>query len=91
VAVGNHCADPFQIPEEVSLETEFEEGAAIRVRINRYERDREHCIKHHGTTCAACGRSLVDQYGPQVIGLIHVHHILVLIETRPDLPIARGT
>ena len=26
-----HCADAFQTPEEISLETEFEEGAAIRV------------------------------------------------------------
>ena len=29
--VVRHCADAFQIPEEISLETEFEEGAAIRV------------------------------------------------------------
>jgi hypothetical protein len=73
--------DGSQIPEEVLPETELQEGASIRVEVNRYERDpvaREHCIKHYGTACAACGRSLGDQYGPQVIGLIHVHHLMPL-------------
>jgi 5-methylcytosine-specific restriction enzyme A len=74
-----HPTEPLRLPEE--LGAEFEEGAAVSVRVNRYERDakaREYCVKHHGTACSVCGLSLADQYGPQVIGLIHVHHLTPL-------------
>jgi 5-methylcytosine-specific restriction protein A len=66
------------ISEELSSDDRYQEGAAIQVRVNRYERDpavRERCIQHYGTECSACGVSLADQYGPQVTGLIHVHHL----------------
>jgi 5-methylcytosine-specific restriction enzyme A len=59
----------------------FEEGAAVQILINRYERDpaaRERCVTHYGTDCVACGLSLADQYGPEVYGLIHVHHLTPL-------------
>jgi hypothetical protein len=76
--IETHSEGLSPIPEEISLDDEFEEGAAIRVSANRYERDavaREHCLKHYGTTCMACGDSLADLYGPQVTDLIHVHHL----------------
>jgi len=76
-----HPSDVFHLPEEALIADGFEEGAAVKVQVNRYERDplaRAYCIKHHGTTCVACGRSLAEQYGPQVIGLIHVHHLTPL-------------
>jgi hypothetical protein len=69
------------IPEEIPDDQQFEEGAAAQVLINRYERDpaaRERCIRHYGPVCVACGLSLVDQYGPEVDGLIHVHHLTPL-------------
>jgi predicted HNH restriction endonuclease len=78
---AHSSTDAFYLPEEVLGDAEFSEGAAIGVQVNRYERDavaREYCIKHYGTTCVVCRRSLADQYGPQVIGLIHVHHLMPL-------------
>src|ERR1700676_5461406 len=52
--------------------------AAVQALINRYERDpaaREECIRHYGAVCVACGLTLADRYGPEVNGLIHVHHL----------------
>ena len=76
--VGPHIETASPIAEELSPYDEFHEGAAIRVQVNRYERDpiaRARCIKHHGTVCMACGVSLAARYGPQVADLIHVHHV----------------
>jgi 5-methylcytosine-specific restriction protein A len=70
-------------PEEVFENEGFEEGAAIKVLVNRYERDtsaRRRCLQHHGTKCAACGIALVDRYGPEAQGLIHVHHLTPLAD-----------
>ena len=56
-------SEPFYLPEEMLGDAEFEEGAAVGVQVNRYERDavaREYCIKHYGTTCVVCRRSLAD-------------------------------
>jgi predicted HNH restriction endonuclease len=72
---------PACIPEEVLDDREFEEGAAIRILVNRYERDpaaREKCITHYGPVCIACGVSMADRYGPEANGLIHVHHLTPL-------------
>jgi hypothetical protein len=69
------------IPEEIPANEEFQEGAAVQVLVNRYERDptaRQHCIKYYGTTCIACGVSLAQRYGPEANGLIHVHHLTPL-------------
>jgi hypothetical protein len=73
--------DESHIPEEISRDEDFTEGAVIQVLVNRYERDqaaRERCIKHYGAKCVACGVSLADRYGPEVNGLIHVHHLTPL-------------
>jgi 5-methylcytosine-specific restriction protein A len=69
---------PAGIPEEISADQEFEEGAAVQVLVNRYERDpaaRKQCIQHYGTTCVVCGISLAERYGAEADGLIHVHHL----------------
>ncbi|MCK1580665.1 HNH endonuclease [Bradyrhizobium sp. 168] len=69
------------IPEEIPGDQKFEEGAAVQSLINRYERDpaaRQKCITHHGPVCVVCGLSLADRYGPEVYGLIHVHHLTPL-------------
>lgn len=66
------------IPEELPDDQEFEEGAVSQILVNRYERApraRESCIERYGTACAACGRTLAEQYGGEVEGLIHVHHL----------------
>jgi predicted HNH restriction endonuclease len=79
--IGSHFDSNSTIAEEIPVDDDFEEGTAIKVLVNRYERDpaaRERCINHYGTKCAACGMSLADRYGPQALGLIHVHHLTPL-------------
>jgi 5-methylcytosine-specific restriction enzyme A len=66
------------MPEEIPTDEEFQEGAAVQVLVNRYERDpaaRERCIGYYGTQCVACGVSLAERYGPEMNGLIHVQHL----------------
>jgi hypothetical protein len=57
------------------------EGAAVRVLVNRYERDRsarDECVAHHGTACAVCGFEFSREYEGVGEGFIHVHHIVPL-------------
>ena len=73
-------ASRLTLPEEVS-EQFFREGDAIKITVNRYERDpqaRAACIAHHGTRCAGCGLSMEVTYGPIARGFIHVHHVVLL-------------
>jgi hypothetical protein len=59
----------------------FLEGSAVRVLVNRYERDREareQCIAHHGATCAVCGFDFGQMYGTLGQGFIHIHHLTPL-------------
>jgi len=73
----------LRISEEMPADEEFEEGTVNQVLVKRYERDpavRKLCIEHYGTSCIACGVSLADRYGPEVSGLIHVHHLTRLAD-----------
>jgi hypothetical protein len=74
-------SETLSIPEELT-EEDFKEGGAIRVLVNRYERDpaaRQKCINHYyGVRCIICDVSLSEQYGPEVAGLIEVHHLTPL-------------
>lgn len=57
------------------------EGAAVRVLVNRYERDRrarDECVAHHGAACAVCGFEFDCEYEGVGEGFIHVHHIVPL-------------
>jgi hypothetical protein len=78
---NNRLTTSVYIPEEIPGGQKFEEGAAVQILIDRYERDpaaRRRCIAHYGAVCVVCGLSLADQYGPEVDGLIHVHHLTPL-------------
>ncbi len=73
--------DRSRLPEEIGVDEEFAEGAAIQVLVNRYERDpaaRAKCLTHYGISCVVCGISMARRYGPAVDGLIHVHHLTPL-------------
>jgi hypothetical protein len=90
--VEAHTSGAVCIPEEIPTDQAFEEGAAIQVLVNRYERDpaaRQQCIDRYGVNCFACGLSLGDLYGPEVNGLIHVHHLTALAAggTRSSVPV----
>ena len=74
---------PTIFPDEVESGAVFREGAVVRVSVNAYERNpaaRQACIKHHGTNCCICGFNFGQVYGPEVDGLIHVHHLRPLAE-----------
>ena len=64
--------------EELLPETKYAEGAARRVLVNAYERNRkarEKCLRHFGKICAVCEFSFETRYGPILAGYIHVHHL----------------
>ncbi|MBJ2122279.1 HNH endonuclease [Arthrobacter sp. MSA 4-2] len=53
-------------------------GALAQARVNRYERDpsaRRVCLAHHGTSCAVCGFSFEEAFGPPGRDFVHVHHL----------------
>jgi predicted HNH restriction endonuclease len=74
---GYQTALSGRLPEEITEEQVFSEGAVRRILINAYERDRrarDRCIEKQGTRCCICEVSFGEKYGPQAEGLIHIHH-----------------
>lgn len=73
----------MKIPEEVTSEEKFMEGAVRRITVNAYERNREarrRCLDLHGTECSVCEMDLELVYGALAQGCIHVHHVKPLAE-----------
>jgi hypothetical protein len=67
--------------EELSSEIEYREGAARRVLVNAYERNRrarEKCLGHYGRSCIICGFNFEARYGKSAAGYIQVHHIVAI-------------
>lgn len=65
---------PQQIPNNY-----YESGQAIRVSVNRYERNpnaRKACLSSKGTKCNICGFDAKGTYGDEYEGKIEVHHIV---------------
>lgn len=57
------------------------------VGINRYEHDPDavrQCVAFHGTSCAACGLSMEQMYGPAGAAFVQVHHIVPPAAISPD-------
>lgn len=68
-------AAPYVSPEEEKV---FNEGGAVRVEVNRYERNteaRRRCLDHYGAVCAVCELDFEARYGAIGKGFIHVHHV----------------
>lgn len=66
------------LPDEISDDEQYPEGARRTVTINAFERNadaRRRCLEHYGYDCAVCGVNLQDRYGDAGSGLIHVHHL----------------
>jgi len=75
----------FQSPEELPDAEKYIEGACRSVTVNAFERNAEartECIRAHGAVCAACGFEFASKYGPEVAGLIHVHHLVPVAARR---------
>ena len=74
-------------PDEISIESEYDEGAVQQVLVNRYERDanaRTACIAHHGTNCSICGFDFGLVYGEVMDGFIHIHHLIPLAKIKSE-------
>lgn len=71
------------LPGEIARPSLYVEGATRMVSVNAYERNREavlQCKAVHGTVCCVCGIDFGARYGPDFVGLIHVHHLRPLYE-----------
>lgn len=80
--IGISSKSEFRLPDEVpTAAPQLTEGAAQKITVNAYERNREAraiCIKHYGPRCSVCGLSFEDFYGEIGRGYIHVHHVVSL-------------
>ena len=68
------AADPT-----VPLPGSLPQDSLRTVGINRYEHDPDavrQCVAFHGTSCAACGLSMEQIYGPAGTAFVQVHHIV---------------
>lgn len=72
-----------RLPEQVTEELVFVEGATRTVTINYYERSaaaRQGCLDHWGTSCSVCDFNFAEAYGEIGEGYIHVHHLKSLAD-----------
>jgi len=79
----NRWVEENHLHEDLSDVATYAEGALTKVLVNRYERDgaaREKCLEHHGYACGICGFDFGKQYGEDLDGFIHVHHIRPLAD-----------
>ena len=80
--VEQNAAD-LVLPEEVTTEAKYHEGAVRQVTVNAYERNaqaRSKCIIRYGAYCGVCGFDFGKTYGQAGAGFIHVHHLKPLAE-----------
>ena len=74
-------------PDELASETEFIEGAATQITVNRYERDRkarQAALNYHGCRCKVCDTDMTAIYGDIAQGFIHIHHLVPLSAIKED-------
>lgn len=75
------CQHP--LAEELPPSGKYSEGQVASVLVNAYERSkkaRKACIAFHGHSCGICGFDFEAEYGPQMSGFIHVHHLTPISE-----------
>ena len=73
-----------QPPDEVPDEPRWE-GVQKKILVNAYERDpkaRAACLKRRGDRCVVCSQRMSELYGPTANGLIHVHHLKPLSQSK---------
>jgi 5-methylcytosine-specific restriction enzyme A len=71
----------FTLPDELSSDGSYKEGAKFQIIVNAYERNpeaRDSCIGHWGFDCGVCGFNFVEVYGKIGEEYIHVHHLIDL-------------
>ena len=68
------AADPT-----VPLPGSLPQDSLRQIAVNRYEHDPDavqQCVAYHGASCAACGLSMEQLYGPAGAAFVQVHHIV---------------
>lgn len=87
------------LPDDVTLDADpefirdtekYSEGTALKVWVNRYERNRlarGKCIASKGCKCAVCGMDFEKVYGEVGRGFIHVHHTIPISSIGKDYEI----
>lgn len=79
---------PLEDVEDLNLDQHgLPEGAATKVTVNKYERNRVNraiCLHFHGTACSVCNMDFSRLYGEVGAGFIHVHHIVPVSVMKPD-------
>ena len=67
------------LADELPANGKYPEGLRFRVTVNAVERNQKArwaCIRHHGSICAVCGFNFGETYGAWGNGFIHVHHVV---------------
>jgi len=83
----NEPIEPNLFPDEIQHKATYNEGAAVQVTVNRYERDRKArlaALDWHGYQCKVCGLDMTKVYGEIAKGFIHVHHLIPLSEIKEN-------
>lgn len=79
---------PMENVEDLNLDQHgLPEGAATKITVNKYERNRVNraiCLQFHGTACSVCNMDFSKIYGKIGAGFIHVHHIIPVSVMKPD-------
>ena len=68
---------------ESDMPSNYYEGAAYQVTVNKYERSsiaRQKCIEFNGNKCFICGFDFEKTYGEVGKNFIHIHHLRPLNE-----------
>lgn len=71
------------LPAEEVSQPDIWEGAVKKVSVNVYERNRparKACLRRWGTACTVCSFDFATQYGVELSGFIHVHHLVPVAE-----------
>ncbi len=80
-------AGPSQFEATLAVPGALPAEALLKVSANRYEvspQARTACIRHHGSSCAACGFNFEAAYGGLGKDYIQVHHIVPAAEQGTD-------
>ncbi|MCW2131459.1 HNH endonuclease [Arthrobacter sp. VKM Ac-2550] len=80
-------AGPSQFEPTLAVPGALPDEALLKVSANRYEvgpQARTACIRHHGSSCAACGFNFAAAYGGLGKDYIQVHHIVPAAEQGAD-------
>ncbi|QTG79666.1 HNH endonuclease [Arthrobacter crystallopoietes] len=80
-------AGPSQFEATLAVPGALPDEALLKVSANRYEvspQARTACIRHYGSSCAACGFNFEAAYGGLGKDYIQVHHIVPAAEQGPD-------